>query len=98
MLEFIKTHYAEIIVAVLFVAALVIMFRKGYKTQAKSIVLSLVAAAEKRWGGGTGEIKYAEVVSALYEKLPSFARLLLDKTTISNIIEDAVTKLKEILG
>ena len=98
MLEFIKNHYIEIISAALFIASIVLMFRRGYEKQAKSIVLSLVAAAEARWGGGTGEIKYAEVVSALYEKLPAFAKVLLGETTISKIIEAAVEKLKEILG
>ena len=98
MLEFLKTHYVELIAAALFIVAIVLMFRRGYKKQAKSIVLALVAAAEARWGGGTGEIKYAEVVSLLYEKLPAFARMLIGETTISKIIESAVGKLKEILG
>lgn len=98
MLEFLKTHYVELIAAALFVVAIVLMFRRGYEKQAKSIVLSLVAAAEARWGGGTGEIKYAEVVSLLYEKLPAFARMLIGESTISKIIESAVGKLKEILG
>lgn len=98
MLEFLKTHYVELIAAALFIVAIVLMFRRGYKKQAKSIVLSLVAAAEARWGGGTGEIKYAEVVSLLYEKLPAFARMLIGESTISKIIESAVGKLKEIPG
>ena len=97
MIEFIKTYYVEIIAAVLLVGAVVLMFYKGYRKQAKAIVLSLVAAAEKKWGGGTGEIKYSEVSSALYEKLPAFAKLLLNESTVSKLIEGAVSKLKTFL-
>ncbi len=98
MIEFIKTYYVEIIAAALFIGAVVLMSYKGYKNQAKAIVLSLVAAAERKWGGGTGDIKYSEVASALYGKLPSFAKIVLNKATISKIIEDAVSKLKEHLS
>jgi len=98
MIEFIKTHYVEIIASALIVGAAVLLFYKGYKKQAKAIVLSLVAAAELKWGSGTGDIKYSEVASALYGKLPAFAKLVISETAISKIIEDAVSKLKEHLS
>lgn len=96
MLEFLS-EYAPVIIAVTVLAALVIILaKKGMEREAKAIVLSLVAAAEQRFGGGTGEIKYSAVAAALYERLPSAARILLDEKTISYLIEDAVKKLKNI--
>lgn len=90
MLEFLS-EYAPVIIAVTVLAALVIILaKKGMEREAKAIVLSLVAAAEQRFGGGTGEIKYSAVAAALYERLPSAARILLDEKTISYLIEDAV--------
>lgn len=98
MLEFLS-EYAPVIIAVAVLAALIIILaKKGMKREAKAIVLSLVAAAEQRFGGETGEIKYSAVAAALYERLPSAARILLDEKTISRLIEDAVQKLKKYLS
>ena len=38
------------------------------------------------------------MAAALYERLPSAARILLDEKTISYLIEDAVKKLKKYLS
>lgn len=97
MTEFIKEYYPEIVSAALFIAAAVIFYRKDLLGRAKAIALSLVAAAEEKWGSGTGEIKYAEVVMTMYEKLPGVAKVILSPAALSKIIEDAVAKLKEIL-
>ena len=98
MLEFLS-EYAPVIIAAAVLAALVIILaKKGMEREAKAIVLSLVAAAEQRFGGGTGEIKDSAVAAALYERLPSAARILLDEKTISYLIEDAVKKLKKYLS
>lgn len=98
MLEFLS-EYAPVLLAVAVLAALVIILaKKGMEREVKAIVLSLVAAAEQRFGGGTGEIKYSAVAAALYERLPSAARILLDEKTISYLIEDAVKKLKKYLS
>ncbi|MBQ0124881.1 MAG: hypothetical protein KBS59_00985 [Clostridiales bacterium] len=97
MKEYICTHCLEILAVVCAVATAIILCYSGYKNQAKSIVLYLVAAAEQKWGSGTGDIKYAEVVSALYDKLPNFARIMLSEKTVSALIEGAVKQLKDIL-
>lgn len=98
MLEFLSEYAPIIIAAILLAAIIIILARKGMKREAKAIVLSLVAAAEQRFGGGTGEIKYSAVAAALYERLPSAAKILLDEKTISRLIEDAVQKLKKYLS
>ena len=98
MLGFLSEYWLLILVCAIFIAAVVILALKGYKKESRAIALSLVAAAEERYGGGTGEIKYSAVASALYGRLPAAARILLDEKTISSIIEEAVKKLKKYLS
>ena len=57
MLGFLAEYWLLILVCAIFIAAVVILARKGYKKEARAIALSLVAAAEERYCGGTGEIK-----------------------------------------
>ena len=56
MLGFLSEYWLLILVCAIFIAAVVILARKGYKKEARAIALSLVAAAEERYGSGTGEI------------------------------------------
>lgn len=86
-----------IIVAVLMIAAIV-LYRCGCVREARLILLHLVSEAEARWGGGTGEIKFSEVASRLYEKLPQAARYVLSTKTIASLIEHAVAQMKTILA
>ncbi len=84
-------------IAAALVAAL-ILFVAGYKSYARRIIYILVCDAEKRFGAGTGKIKFAEVLSAFYAKLPAFLRSLFPEKVISAMIENAVTKMKSALA
>jgi hypothetical protein len=93
-------HIHSIIIAFVFVAVIAVLFfaAKGkYRKVAKHILLSLVLAAEKRFGGGTGEIKFAVVADALYERLPFIVQILFTENDIAKMIEEAVDRMKEIL-
>lgn len=74
------------------------LFAAGYKSYARRIIYILVCEAEKRFGAGTGKIKFAEVFSAFYAKLPAFLRSLFPEKVISTMIESAVTKMKSALA
>ncbi|MBQ9511252.1 MAG: hypothetical protein IJR55_06125 [Clostridia bacterium] len=95
-MEFIKSHIVEILLSAAAVVCAFILIKRGYKQRAKDILLSLVAAAERKWGAGTGEIKFSSVIGAIYEKLP-FVKLFLSEKTLSTLIEDAVDALKKYL-
>lgn len=56
-------------------------------------MLSLVAAAENKWGAKTGAIKYSSVVERLYEIFPA-AKYLLGEKALSSLIEEALANLK----
>lgn len=98
MTEFIKANLASIIVVVLVLIALAVLYKLGKKDTVKKIVLALVVQAEKTLGSGTGELKYAMVLDAIYSKLPYILRFLFTKKELDTFIEEAVRKLKDILS
>ena len=57
----------------------------------------LIIEAEKAFGGGTGQLKYAAVVTWLYERLPTIIKILFTEKQIDGMLEDAVTKMKKYL-
>lgn len=84
---------------ILAIIATVFFVTKGkYRKIAKQILLSLVVAAEKQFGGGTGEIKFSYVWEKLYERMPFVVRLLFTADDIANMIEDAVSYMKAYLS
>ena len=89
-----------IIVSVLLIVAAVLCFvAKGkYRKTAKKILLNLVFAAERKWGGGMGEVKFACVADALYDKMPFILKLIFTEKEIAKMIEEAVDRMKEILA
>lgn len=98
MTQFLLDHITDIIVIVVIIAGLIILYKKNRKDLVKKIILSLVVQAEKHLGSGTGELKYAYVIEKFYKYLPSVVRLLYSKKEIDTMIEEAVSKLKEMLS
>ena len=98
MIEFVQANLASIIVVVITIIGLLVLYKLGKKDTVKKIVLALVVQAEKTLGSGTGELKYAMVIDALYNKLPSILRFLFTKKEIDMFIEEAVIKMKEVLS
>ena len=98
MIEFIQANLASIIVVIIAIIGLLVLYKLGKKDTVKKIVLALVVQAEKTLGSGTGELKYAMVIDAIYNKLPSILRFLFTKKEIDMFIEEAVIKMKEVLS
>lgn len=98
MIEFIQDNLASIIVVVIAIIGLLVLYKLGKKDTVKKIVLALVVQAEKTLGSGTGELKYAMVIDAIYNKLPFILRFLFNKKEIDMFIEEAVIKMKEVLS
>ena len=74
------------------------MFNFLKKDFLNQLSLSLVAEAEKEFGGKTGELKYATVTVKIYEKLPWYAKLFLTPSRINRLIEQAVATLNKKLN
>lgn len=98
MVEFIQANLASIIVVVIAIIGLLVLYKLGKKDTVKKIVLALVVQAEKTLGSGTGELKYAMVIDAIYNKLPFILRFLFTKKELDTFIEEAVSKMKELLS
>lgn len=88
---------AIIILAVVVVVCVPLLQTK-YKAYAAQVLFYLVTQAEREFGGGTGQLKYAAVFTWLYEQLPTVAKFVLPKRTVEALIEAAVAKMKEYLA
>lgn len=96
--EFIMSNWLMLVVALVFVLALVMLYRAGHRDRVRQIILSLVVQAEKALGSGTGELKYALVVERLYYVMPPLLRFLYTKKEIDGYINDSVEWLKNYLA
>lgn len=88
-------HWSSLLVVALFIVALVILIKRGYKKYAKQICFYLVCKAESEFGKKTGTLKYAAVTSWLYDKLPAICKFFFTEKQIDKLIEEAVVQMKE---
>lgn len=98
MIEFLQSNIYSIIVVIILIIVLAILYKNGKKAFVKQVILALVIQAEKNLGSKTGQLKYAEVITNLYSKLPAIVRLLYSSNEISKFIEDAVNIMKKLLS
>lgn len=97
MIEFLMNNWDSVLVVVLFILFLLYLIKKGATRQVNQILFYLVIEAEATFGGGTGQLKYAAVVTWLYEKLPTIVKILFTEKQIDLLIENAVLKMKKYL-
>ena len=95
---FIANHWVSIVIVIAAIVILAILYKMGHTEIVKKIVLSLVVQAEKALGSGTGELKYVMVIKAIYNELPKIITLLYTPKELDKMIEDGVSKLKEMLA
>lgn len=84
----------NLFVAVVFVCILGLLWYYGKKKVVQNIILGLVIRAELNWGSGAGKIKFIEVMSSIYEKLPLIIQVFVPQAIITKWIEDAVKYIK----
>lgn len=84
----------NIIVIAVLASIIIVLWYKGRKKEAIDIIEVLVDRAEDKYGSGTGEYKYNEVVRNLYPALPSIVRAIISAKKLDSMIEDAVDKLQ----
>jgi hypothetical protein len=61
---------------------------------AKRALYYLVCEAEKQFGSGTGELKFAMVSTRIYAYLPFYIKIFISEKRLSEWIEDALIALK----
>lgn len=60
------------------------------------IAISLVTEAEMTYGAGTGKIKRASVIAALYDYIPDAYKIYITEDNLEAIMEAALEEAKEI--
>lgn len=98
MLGFFASYWDSILVVVGFAVLCVVLCRRGATPYVKQMLFYLVTEAERHFGGGTGDLKYAAVTTWIYEKLPVVVRFFFTAKQIDKLIEDAVDEMQEYLS
>lgn len=96
-MNFITEHSIEIIVAAIIIVALGYLFYTEKKSLLAKTALYAVAKAEEAWGSDMGKVKFAEVYTYLKKEHPIVTILFTEKQ-LTNIIEQALFKLKEVIA
>lgn len=95
VLNFIITNWDFILLIVAAIAAVVVFAFKGNKSVIMRMLYALVTEAEKEFGGGTGALKLATVITQIYPKLPAFLKLFVSEKILTKWVEDALAAAKE---
>lgn len=93
-MQYIIENWATILLVLAAAAALVWFAYKGNKSVVMRMLYALVTEAEKNLGGGTGSLKLATVVEAIYPKLPGVIKLFISADTLEGWVEEALAAAK----
>ena len=96
MIDFLANNLDFILTFIVVVIVCIIMARRGQIKKIKEIVLALCVNAEITYGGGTGAIKKASVIEAIYDILPGWAKIFISEKTISELVEEGKAKMDEL--
>ncbi len=95
VLNFIVQNWDFILLIVAAVAAIVFAIFKGNKSVVMKMLYSLVTEAEQIYGAGTGSLKLAAVIDAIYPKLPAVIKTFVSDKTIVKWVEEALEAAKD---
>lgn len=94
-----NTSYVILVtIAMGFVVYATILFRQGKIGKLYSIIKELVDEAEKKYGSGTGDLKYEYVVKQAYLVMPGVLKIFISEKLMDKWIETAVDELQEVLN
>lgn len=96
MIDFICNNPVTVAVIAIILIAIIVLFLTNRKDILRKAALYAVARAEDAWGSNTGRIKFAEVYTYLKKTFPIITFFVTEKA-LSNIIETALTSLKQII-
>ena len=87
VINFIAQNWDFILLIVVAVAAIIFAIFKGNKSVVMRMLYSLVTEAEQIYGAGTGSLKLAAVIEAVYPKLPAVVKLFVTAERLTKWIE-----------
>lgn len=95
VINFIIANWDFILLIIAAVAALVFAIFKGNKSVVMRMLYAMVTVAEAQYGAGTGSLKLAAVIDAIYPKLPAVIKTFITDETIVRWVEEALAAAKE---
>lgn len=95
VLKFIIYNWDFILLIIAAVASVVFAIFKGNKSVVTRMLYSLVTEAEQAYGAGTGSLKLAAVIDAIYPSLPAVIKIFITEKTLVRWIEESLAKAKE---
>lgn len=95
VINFILANWDFILLIVAAVAAIVFAIFKGNKSVVMKMLYAMVTEAEKNMGGGTGSLKLASVIDAIYPKLPAVIKMFITDDMLKKWVEDALKLAKK---
>ncbi len=98
VLAFLAANWDSVLVVVAFLAVVVVLIKRGETKILKQILFNLVTQAEKKFGSGTGSLKYAAVADWIYQRIPAVLKLLFTSNDIEKMIEDVLEEAKKAWG
>lgn len=97
LLNFLLNNWSGILtIAIVIIAIAYLLFLKKYSVL-KQMILDLVREAEEEFGSGTGKLKRAYVINALYGLIPSCVKMFLTIGMIDKLIDEALITLNDFI-
>lgn len=98
IVNFLLANWDSVLVVLAFLVLTVVLIKRGETKILEKILFNLVTQAEKQFGGGTGELKFAAVADWIYQRIPAVLKLLFTEKDIANMIEAALEEAKKAWG
>ena len=95
IIDFLLMNWSSVLLVIALLTVLIILFIKGEKKIYSQILYTLVTEAEAHYGGGTGELKKAAVISNIYGILPAILKLFITESRLAAWIEEALEYAKK---
>ena len=95
VIYYIIENWDLILLIVAAVAAVILAIFKGNKSVVMRMLYALVTEAETQFGAGTGSLKLAAVIDAIYPKLPVIIKTFITDETLVRWVEVALAAAKE---
>lgn len=97
-MELIMNNWDSVLVILIVLIGILFLIKRNQIQKVNEILFYLVTEAEAQFGGGTGALKYAAVVTWLYDRLPAIIRILFTAKQIDDMIEKAVKDMQNYLA
>lgn len=98
IINFLLENWDSVLVVIGFIVFVIVLIKRGETKILKQVLFNLVTQAEKQFGSGTGDLKFAAVSDWIYQRIPAVLRLLFTEKDIANMIEAVLEEAKKAWG